>query len=182
MKAIELFESRMITVYHGDDFNTTSLDPKLMNNGNNQEGIGIYFSDQLSTAQAYGKNIIEAQVNIKRLLPARTQATKIGERKIRNILMDMWKLDPEAMFYFVSDWEMVQEVDDVEEYHIHAVANNLVNYELRNFQITMAETFNVSDFVESWVKHTNIDGLYHSHNDEERWFAIINPHITVFPL
>ena len=29
-----------IKVYHGDNHNTTKLDPILMNNGNNQEGIG----------------------------------------------------------------------------------------------------------------------------------------------
>jgi len=32
-------ENKAITVYHGDDFNTSFLNPALMNNGNNQERI-----------------------------------------------------------------------------------------------------------------------------------------------
>lgn len=35
-------ESNNISVYHGDDFNTTKLDPKWMlhKDSNNQEGVG----------------------------------------------------------------------------------------------------------------------------------------------
>ena len=31
-----LLEGKQITIYHGDNFGTTKLSPKLMNNGNNQ--------------------------------------------------------------------------------------------------------------------------------------------------
>ena len=52
----------MIKIYHGDNYNTNKLSPKLMNSGNNQEGIGIYFGD-LETAQFYGNNIVNIEIN-----------------------------------------------------------------------------------------------------------------------
>jgi len=56
--------SNMVTIYHGDNYGTKKLDPKLMNNGNNQEGIGIYFGT-LDVAEDYGKNIVQVTVNKK---------------------------------------------------------------------------------------------------------------------
>jgi len=42
MKFKEFINESTEITYHGDDFGTKKLEAKLMNNGNNQEGIGIY--------------------------------------------------------------------------------------------------------------------------------------------
>lgn len=33
---------------NGDDFETSEIDQNLMNSGNNQEGIGIYFATDIN--------------------------------------------------------------------------------------------------------------------------------------
>ena len=162
----ELYESIVnsghdITVYHGDNFGTDHLNPKLMNNGNNQEGIGIYFSDSLSTAKSYGKNIIKATINKSKLINARKTIENIHNKGIINILKDMYKVDIESMFYLVTDYGVyLEEPEDLTLDNIEELYNLMIDEEIRNFQITMAETFNVIDFVKSWNKHTDIDGTY----------------------
>jgi hypothetical protein len=43
MKFSEFINESKSTIFHGDDFGTKKLEPKLMNNGNNQEGVGGVF-------------------------------------------------------------------------------------------------------------------------------------------
>jgi len=179
----DLFESvgGIITVYHGDDFNTRSLEPRLMNNGNNQEGVGIYFSDRLETTKAYGKNIIKADINMRNFIDSRIPISKaVSKHSIMNIMYDMAKVDREAMFYLVTDYGVyLEEPEELEKHHIDEIYDLISGEEVRNFQTMLAGTFGVEAFVKSWNKHTGIDGSYQYHNSSERWFAIINPRIKV---
>lgn len=177
----QLNESQGIVIFHGDNYNTSRLDPRLMNNGNNQEGIGIYFSDELSTAKAYGKHVVKATVNPRKLIPARQPMSSfIPHRTIVNILKDMMKFDREAMFYMATDYgAYLTEPEELEEYHLDEVASMMGDEEVRNFQTTIAQVFDVVPFVKSWNRHTRIDGTFHNHNHNERWYAIINPNVRV---
>jgi hypothetical protein len=58
MRYLQLIENND-TLYHGDNFGTTSLDPKWMlhNDSNNQVGVGIYFSPDINVAKTYGPKI-----------------------------------------------------------------------------------------------------------------------------
>lgn len=171
----------IVEVYHGDNYGTTRLEPRLMNNGNNQEGIGIYFSDQYKTAEFYGRHIVKATIDLSRFCSAREPVARLNsERDIKRLLHDMNGVDPESMFYLLTDFGIfVQEPEDVEPYHIDELYDFMKNEQVRNFQITMAETFNVVDFVRSWNRHVRIDGTYEKNSHNELWVAIINTDIKV---
>lgn len=180
---VPLFENlnRIIDVYHGDNHGTTRLDPRLMNNGNNQEGIGIYFSDQYETAKFYGRSIVKATIDLSKFVPAREPIGILRERRgITNLLHDMNRVDAESMFYLLTDFGIfVQEPEDVEPEHIDELYDLMQNEQVRNFQVTMAETFNVIDFVRSWNRHLRVDGTYEKNSHNEIWVAIINTNTRV---
>lgn len=167
-------ESKEI-IYHGDNFGTKKLDPKLMNNGNNQEGVGIYFGD-LETAQSYGRHVISIEINPKNFIDSRKPIGKyVSTSKIAKILNDMWKVDEEEMYYMITDWGIeIPNPEDIEKRHITFLASKMSNDEVRNFQVTLADTFNVVDFVKSWNKILpNIHGTYQKQN-RDTWYAVIN--------
>ena len=163
-----------ITIYHGDNHNTTKLDSKLMNNGNNQEGIGIYFGS-LETAESYGKNIVYLEINPKNFIESREPVKKHLRSKLQDILVELHNLDPEPLYYDCTDWGMeVSSPEDIEPYHLAQLAKNIENEEVRNFQIDMAEKFSVENFVKIWNKiYPNIYGTYHV-QPNDTWYAVIN--------
>lgn len=166
-------------IYHGDNHNTKRLDSSLMDHGNNQEGIGIYFSDNIDTAYDYGSNVVSIEINKSKFLHSRVNLSKIGKPKITKLLHALWKYNKEEMFYWISDYIEVHEESDVEDIHIDELANHLMNEQIRNFQITLAEKFGVENLVKEWNKIIKIDGLYNKNNDNEVWYAIINPKIKL---
>jgi len=181
MKFKEFINESTVITYHGDDFNTKKLEAKLMNNGNNQEGIGIYFGS-LATAETYGKDIIKAEINPKNYIDSRKNINKyLTIRQIIKILKDMYKVDEETMYYMITDWGVeISEPEDIMEEHIEFLADKMQNEEVRNFQITMAQEFNVIDFVESWNKHCkNIHGTFQKQGNGEIWYCIINTNVKV---
>lgn len=175
MKFKEFINESKVIVYHGDDFGTKKLDPKFMNNGNNQEGIGIYFGS-FETAELYGKYIIQAEIDTKKFIDSRKNIGEyINSKQLSKILIDMWKSDEETMYYMITDWIEVSEPEDVKLNHIEYLAEKMQDEEVRNFQITLAEQFGVVNFVKSWNKHyKNIHGTYQKQNADEIWYCIIN--------
>lgn len=176
----ELNEST-ITIYHGDDHGTKRLNPKLMNHGNVQEGIGIYFQDFASTARDYGKDIVSIEVNTDRLIPQREEVRKhLNPRGLEKMFNVFRKSNPEEFFYFVSDWIEVQEPDDVTSQHVREMVRNIGQEEVRNFQTQMADSYGVELFVKTWLEcFPKIDGTYHPNSTEENWYQILNPKIKV---
>jgi len=182
MKIKELFESTgsIITVYHGDNYNTRSLEPRLMNNGNNQEGVGIYFSDRYDTTKAYGSNVVKADINMRNFVESRKPVSILNRSGIVKLMHDMARVDQEAMYYIATDYGIfLQEPEDLEPYHIDELYGYMRDEEIRNFQTMMAGTFGVENFVKSWNRWVGVDGTWNYHNSNERWFAIINPKIRV---
>lgn len=174
--------NNIITVYHGDNYGTSKLQPSLMNNGTNQEGIGIYFSNSIETAQSYGKYIIKTTINLNKFINSRKQVSKLGLNNIKPLLHFLWEHNPEDMFYYISDWMEVIEPSDVTAEHINILSSKLLSDEIRNFQITLAQTFGVEIFVHAWNKFIKFDGTYIDHVNSELWFAIINTSIPVYPI
>ena len=175
-----ILEGRKVTIFHGDNFRTKKLEPKLMNNGNNQEGIGIYFSNNIETAKTYGKDLISVEVDEKKLIPSRGYiGEEIGTDKIAELLKAMNEVDNEEMYYYMTDWIEIYEPEDIEDYHFEMMAENIQDDQVRNFQIDLAQKFGVEDFVEAWNKITKIDGIWEEQYSGEIWYAIINPKIKV---
>lgn len=173
-------EGKKLTIFHGDNFNTKKLDPKKMNKGNNQEGIGIYFSNIIETAKEYGKNVISIEVDKSKLIPSRGYiGGEIDANKIAKILKAMYEVDNEEMYYYMTDYVEIIEPEDIEDYHFEELANNVRGEQVRNFQIDLANTFGVVNFIKAWNKFTDIDGTYEKQRDNEIWYAISNPKIKV---
>lgn len=167
------------TIYHGDDYGTKMLEAKLMNNGNNQEGIGIYFGT-LEVAMEYGKDIIKAEIDPERFIHSRDSIGEyLSANQIFKILKDMRQSDNESMFYLASDWIPIAEPKDLKDKHLLHLAEKTMDEEVRNFQITMAQQFGAEVFVESWMRHTDFDGTY---EPKTQFYAIINKDIPVFPV
>jgi hypothetical protein len=173
-----------ITVYHGDNYGTKKLDPKLMNNGNNQEGIGIYFGDY-ETAEKYGKFIVEAEINPKMFMDSRALISKyLSEQQIVKLLMSLpegigWKRkNKDDLYGLVTDYGVeVYEPEDLKSYHVHEAAELMKDEEVRNFQIILAETFGVERFVEKW--NDIFPRRHGTYSKENNFYAIINTRIKV---
>jgi hypothetical protein len=180
MKTFKEYITESTTVtYHGDNFNTKKLDIKLMNNGNNQEGIGIYFGS-LETAQSYGKNIVKAEIDTKKFIDSRGYIGDfVAKSKIIKLLTELYKSDNEEFYYFITDYVEVMEPEDVNKQNISELADMLSDEQVRNFQITLAEKFGVVVFVELWNKIIKIDGTYQEQNSDETWYCIINTNIKL---
>ena len=57
--------------------------------------------------------------------------------EIVEILNGLWKVDPEAFFYMVSDYIEVSEIDDVGDWHVRELAVKMGVEKVRDFQITL---------------------------------------------
>lgn len=176
-----LLEGKQVTVYHGDNYGTTKLSPSLMNNGNNQEGIGIYFSDDVETAKNYGKNVVSLDIDLSKFVDSRKPAYKyINSRKLTELLKELHKVDDEAFFYLASDYIELVEVEDVIPEHFAMMASNMKDEEVRNLQITLAESFGVEPFVKLWNKIlSHIHGTYQDNRNGEIWYCVINDKLKV---
>lgn len=175
--------NEVLTVYHGDNHGTRSLDPRLMNHGNNQEGIGIYFSDRIETARYYGRHVVKAEINLRNFVNARAQLSTLSGNGIIRVLLDMKKVDAESMYYLVTDFGVfLTEPEALEDRHVEEIFSLISAGEIRNFQIEMAQAFGVEEFVRSWNRHVKIDGTFNNNSPTEIWFAIINPDIKVTPV
>ncbi len=166
-----------LTIYHGDNHETKKIDPKLMMNGNVQEGIGIYFGN-LVVAKSYGKDIVQAEVNQKDFKPSRG-TVKRNLKLAYNILRDLWHIDPESMYYLITDWVEIVEIEDITHDDIRLLAQKMGSDEVRNFQITLAEAFGVENFVKIWNKvYPKNTGTY---DKDTGFYAIINPKVPLVP-
>jgi len=177
---------RELRVYHGDNYGTSriNINRMLVDNSNNQEGVGIYFGS-LDVAKTYGKDIIFADINLDRFVDSRTSIIDvININTIIKILQALWKSDPEAMWYYMTDFGLeIPEVFDIKPKHLRFLAKALEAQEVRNFQIELVQIFDLHTFVNAWNHYTDIDGT-HSFvsNDDVGFFAIINPNIEVYKL
>ena len=170
--------SSMVTIYHGDNYGTKKLDPKLMNNGNNQEGIGVYFGT-LEVAKNYGKNIVSVTVNKKRFWGSRNLMSKhTNNNNVLHLFEILHAIDNEPLYYMITDWGIdVSEPEDVTSEYLMELAKKMITDEVRNFQITMAQAFGVVDFVDAWNKvFSNNLGTY---NKDLDFYAIINPKVKL---
>jgi hypothetical protein len=165
------------TIYHGDNFKTTKLEPKLMNNGNNEEGIGIYFGD-LKTAESYGKDIISIDINPKKFIPSRGDMGKyISPTIMLKIIKELNKVSSEGIWYMLTDYGMdIQKPEDVKDVHLKQLSNMMKDSQVRNFQIEFTQRTNVEDFVRIWNECTNIDGTFEA---SRGFYAVINPNYKI---
>ena len=144
-----------------------------MNNGNNQEGIGIYFGT-LESAERYGKYLVSVEVDPSKFVNSRGDVGKeLKLLSVKLFLSELHKLDSEPLYYVLTDWgKEIMEPEDVTKSDLNFLAKQYLDEEVRNFQIDMVEKFGVVDFVETWNRvFRNIHGTY---NKDLDWYCIIN--------
>ena len=64
-----------LVVYHGTDREFTSFDPEKLSTGQNFEGAGFYFTNAISEAQIFGKNVHEVYLKLNNPILPRTKIT-----------------------------------------------------------------------------------------------------------
>lgn len=169
-----------VQVFHGDNHKTKKINPSLMNNGNNQEGIGIYFGNQIEIAQSYGKDIVSAEIDTKNFIDSRALLNKISKSKVIKLLTELQKIDEEEFYYLTTDYGVeVMEPEDVDSSVILDLWNLIKSEQVRNFQVDMAQKFGTENFVRLWNEIIKIDGTFHPQTKDKTWFAIINPKIKL---
>lgn len=179
-----LVESRPMTLFHGDDFGTTFLDPKWMlhSGSRNQEGVGIYFSPDVEVALQYGEKVSYIELSSEQrakivdsrahLLDVLDSETCVG---IFKALMD----HSENFWYIFSDYGIeVAEPTDVDDWTFASLYEAMLYEEVRNFQITLCEYAGVESFVRAWNETTNIIG---THEKTSNFYAIIDTTIEAKP-
>ena len=176
--------STLTTVYHGDNFGTTKIDPKWMlhSSSNNQEGVWIYFGTLLETAKDYGKNIVKAELNHKKFIDSRADVSKLNKASTVKLLQELHKIDNEPLWYLLSDWGFeVYEPEDVQDYYLEQLYNKLKEEQIRNFQVELAQKFGTENFVKAWNKHIKLDGTFQVQDKSKNniWYAIMNTDIKL---
>ncbi len=168
MKTFKSFltESKLLTIYHGDNHKTTKLDPALMNQGNNQVGIGIYFGS-LEIAKTYGKDIISIDINPKDFEDGHDYASDILNKKSAVAMMDYIQKNSKRFQILFDDYG----VDNNDELY-----DMLAEDELRNFQLGLVEYSDTKTVVKAWNKFIKIDGLYEKSSG---FYSVINPKYKV---
>ena len=177
LNIIDLLEGSEIELWHGDNFKTTKLQAKFMNNGNNQEGIGIYFGDDIEIAQDYGNDIIKIVLD-KKYIKNSDDSLQKAKVKIMPFLKLAWKAQLEDFFYYMSDYIEVSEPDDITYDNLMELEKFLKDEQVQNFQIDFAEILGVEKFVALWNKtNKHIKAL--RGNGDIRFYAVIDTSIPV---
>ena len=176
----------MIEVFHGQKFAMNSgLQPVWMfhEEGNFEEGAGIYFADEISVADGYSdkksEHIYKAIIDETKLVNSRGfMDEEIGTDKIHLILKDLHEKDAEPLYYYLTDYGVeLSEPDEVEDYHLEMLADNLGSLEVRNFQIDMSQRFSGVDFVDSWRKV--LPDVIGTVNSDRGFYALLDTDIKV---
>lgn len=170
------------TLYHGDDFGTTRLEPRWMIHdvSNNLEGVGIYFSPDINVAKSYGSKIISINASGLSIANSRQSVDSIvPDKKAIDFLQHLNRTN-EDFWYLITDYGIeVSDQSDVEMYHLQALHDMMKPEEMRNWQIELAQVTDIETFVPGWNKYIGIDGMY---NPENSIYTISNPAIPVTPL
>lgn len=170
------------TIYHGDDFGTTRLEPKWMlhNQSNNLEGVGIYFSPDIEVAKNYGDKICSIRTLGLKIVESRQPVGDvIHDDEAIEFYMKLSTND-ESFWYMISDYTYISGPEDVDESACDETWQIMKAEQIRNWQIEMAQACDtIENFVHIWNDTLPIDGLYETAN---QFYCIIETDVKVKPL
>ena len=174
MKFKDYIEESNQFVYHGQNY---PGDPfkhmdKRIHEGNQQEGPGIYFG-AYNVAKDYGKFITKTKDRIqnKDFVKSRAELSKTKlYNRLPKFLYELFKIDPEPIYYEITNWIEIYEPEDIKDYHFDILAKKLKYEETRNFLITYAKLYK-KDFLDVFNKvYPNIKGTY---NPDLNFYAFL---------
>lgn len=162
-----LNEGKLKTIYHGDNYKTTKINIDRMNKGNNELGIGIYFSD-INVAKSYGRNIISINIDTKKFEDAFSPINKITNKQSVIKMLNYISKSESNLKNILDDYG----VSSFDELYIEYMQEE----EARNFQIEIAQYSNTDIFVKAWNKFIKIHGLY---DKQKGWYCVINTNYKI---
>jgi len=175
-----LLETKEIIVYSGNNSKSKTLDPKWMfhDTSNNQEGVGIYFSNNIDTAKSYGNFILSTTINPSKLLDSRDITNEtISTRSLSLFIKSINKDDPDFWYIFTDYGFEIQDESDVNDEIIESFVDMMAGDEIRNFQTEILQAMGKSNknsiFVKHWIKYIKSYGTYHKQNNNETFFALM---------
>lgn len=181
MKKFQEFlnESKTVTVYHGNKYGTSKINPKHMDSSINEHGVGIYFTDEFNTSKMYGEHVVKAEINPSDFIESRSFIEKLG-KSFFNLLKYLYKIEPEGIWYLVTDYGMeVFNPEDVEESHLYELYKIAGKEQIRHMQQTLVDNTSVEDFVEGWLKTIKYKGTYQKQQTGETFYMIIDPNVKL---
>lgn len=177
-----IIESIPKVVYHGDNFGLNSInnnyDRMFSKDSNVQEGIGIYFANDLKVAEGYGSKVVQTKVNITKLVPSRGDVSKyITKTQAMGMFKDINKAS-EDFWYIFTDYDMeVESAKEVNSSNYSKLYDMMKDSEVRNFQIEILEaTKDTKLFVDAWLKNTKKYGTF---NEDLGFYALMYNDDTV---
>jgi len=175
-------ESKNPAVYHGGDVDVHALDPVWMahDEANQQEGVGIYFTTNIETAERYGPKIIKAHIDLDDFVPSREVVEGyFTQDQIAELIYEIGrKSSKEDMYYFITNWFEFPENTRIDIDTAYALAGYYMDSEIRGFQNELVE-IDKDAFIEAWNEVLGVKGTYYQVTDDEVWVAIIDPNVTV---
>lgn len=186
MRFLDLIEDENLVLYHGDDYGTTTLDPKWMihDESNNQEGVGIYFTPNIDDARGYGPKISSLTLTPyqqQHLVDSRSLTSDhINPEMGLKLLMTIHQND-EDFWYAVSDYSYgaVTEPEDVDEHHLADMFHIMSTQEIRNFQSELATHSSGPVLIAAWNAIVPIIGMW---EEKTQYYSIINTKLVATPV
>lgn len=174
-----LNEASKVTVYHGNRFGTTKINPEHMDTSINEHGVGIYFTDDINTAKTYGKHVVSAKVDPSDFVESRADVSRLGRGYV-DLLKYLHKVEPEGMWYLITDYGFeLPNPEDVEDYHLSELAKRTSTEQIRHMQQTLVDSTSVTDFVKAWNKTIKYKGTYQRQQTGETFYMIVDPTIKL---
>jgi hypothetical protein len=149
---------------------------KRIHEGNQQEGPGIYFSS-LDVAEQYGKFITKTKdkIDSSKFLNSRKSVSEYYHlyTKLPLFLKELYKIDPEPIYYELSNWMEIYEPEDVKDYHFQEMKNKLKDEQIRYFLTTYADLYK-KDFLDVFHKVYK-NRYYGTYNPQLNFYAFLKP-------
>lgn len=172
-------EARNVTIYHGNRFGTTKINPKHMDTSINEHGVGIYFTDDIETSKTYGKHVVKAEVDLSDFIESRVDVSRLG-RSFVDLLKYLHKVEPEGIWYLITDYGFeLPNPEDVTESHLYDLAKRVGTEQIRHMQQTLVDSTSVTDFVKAWNKTMKYKGTYQRQQTGETFYMIIDTSIKL---
>lgn len=170
-------------VFHGGSVETTQLETCWMAHAgaNQQEGVGIYFTNDMTIAQRYGRFVVETDIDLNDFIDSRSivedhfSLTDIV--KVFALMNDkLWETD--EFYYFVTNYIVVYDKRKLTPKELRALAAPFMKTEVRLFQNEIADV-NVELFVSAWNTFLKKKGTYQWQTPDILFVAIIDPTVQV---
>ena len=171
-------------LYHGGRKKFTKIYPKYMfiDSSNAQEGIGIYFTPYLEVAQKYGKHVMFIEIeDFKKFIDSYAIASDVYKLYEIEKVVDLIKVnDKDELYYYITNWMEIDydsSVDELKE-AFKSILPDMLENEIRNFHVELAEIFGVEEFVNAWNKVFG-NRFYGTYNPKLEFYAVMNTKIKV---